>query len=226
MATSTFYLLKFIGDLYKNKKYLGNNKEDNYFVCQKVCKDLLEKTNVNVITDGLDNIPNDSVLITSNHQNFFDIIVLISLINRPIPFAAAKELMKYPILKDYIEKIGCILIDRDTKDIKVMKKQLDDIESSINNNGLILFPEGECSYKDDKVKDFKKGGFIAANKKDVYIVPTYIKYNGLKNVGRWYVPTGDINVNFMEPFKSSDLGKVNPSSLANITRDKILSLKM
>ena len=31
MATSTFYLLKFIGDLYKNKKYLGNNKEDNYF---------------------------------------------------------------------------------------------------------------------------------------------------------------------------------------------------
>lgn len=226
MATSTFYLLKFIEDLYKNKKYLGNDAITNYYICQKVCRNLLKKTKVNIEVNGLENIPNDNLLITANHQNFFDIIVLISLINKPIPFAAAKELMKYPILKDYIEKIGCVLIDRDTKDVKVMKKQLDDIENKVINNGLILFPEGECSYKDDTVKEFKKGGFIAANKNDVNIVPTYINYNGLKNMGKWYVPTGDIVVNFMKSFKSSDYGKISPSSLANITRDKVLSLKM
>ena len=202
--------MSFIIDLKRNKKYLNDDQINNYYVCQKVCKNLLDKTKVNVNVDGLSNIPEEGpTLITSNHQNFFDIILLSSIIDRPMPFAAAVELMKYPILRDYIKGI--------------------EMENVISNNGLILFPEGECNYISDEVKDFKKGGFASVKKNGCKIVPTYIKYGKLKkSLGKWYVPVEDVSISFGNSFTSMDVNnnRVTPQELATITREKVLSLKM
>lgn len=221
-------LTSLIIDLKKNEKRLTDEKENNYIVCQDVSKRLVESTNVPIIISGKENIPeNESILLISNHTSFYDIFLLISVIDRYITFAAAKELMKYPILNKYIEAINCVLIDRTTEDLKYMKEQLIEMENAIKTGGLILFPEGECNYFNGEIKDFKKGGFMAANKLDIKIVPTYIKYEDVKKIGKWYVPNDKVQVKFGEPFKPSDIKdkKVNAKYLSEYTKEKVLELK-
>ena len=221
-------LLSFIMDLKKNEKYLNDDYENNYFLCQKACKNLVENTGVNTIVNGIENIPNeDSVLIVSNHTSFYDIAALVSVIDRYVSFASAKELMKYPILNKYISGINCVLIDRKTEDLKYMKQQLLSMENAIKSGGLILFPEGECSYMNSEIKDFKKGGFVAASKYDVKIIPTYIKYSKMKNIGKWFIPVDDIEITFGKGFiPSEEFGKkVSAKILSEYTKEKVLELK-
>ena len=221
-------LATLIIDLKKNEKRLNDDKENNYFVCQEVCRRLVESSNYSLNVYGKENIiTDDNILIASNHNSFYDIFALVSTIDKPMPFAAAKELMKYPILKKYIEAVGCVLIDRQTEDLKLMKKQLQDMEEILKKGSLILFPEGECSYKSDEIKDFKKGGFMAASKYDIRIVPTYIKSDNMKNIGKWYVPNEDVDIIFGESFTPIEVfgKKVSAKKLSKYTKEKILQLK-
>lgn len=221
-------LLSLVFDFIKNEKNLNNDKENNYRICQDICKRLIEYTNVPLIVSGNDNIPKyGSILITSNHTSFFDIFALVSVIDRCMTFAAAKELMRYPILNKYISAIDCVLIDRKTEDLKYMKQQLLSMENAIKSGGLILFPEGECSYMNSEIKDFKKGGFVAASKYDVKIIPTYIKYSKMKNIGKWFIPVDDIEITFGKGFiPSEEFGKkVSAKILSEYTKEKVLELK-
>lgn len=221
-------LLSLVFDFIKNEKNLNNDKENNYRICQDICKRLIEYTNVPLIVSGNDNIPKyGSVLITSNHTSFFDIFALVSVIDRCMTFAAAKELMRYPILNKYISAIDCVLIDRKTEDLKYMKQQLLSMENALKTGGLILFPEGECSYMNSEIKDFKKGGFMAANKLDVKIVPTYIKCDEMKKIGKWFIPTNDVYITFGKAFTSKEIfdKKVSAKVLSEYTREKVLELK-
>lgn len=221
-------LLSLIYDFYKNQKYLNDDLENNYKICQNICRNVINSCDVPMIVEGVNNIPdNDSVLIAANHTSFYDIFILISCINRYMPFAAASELMKYPILNKYINSINCLLIDRNVEDLKLIKKQLLDIEEYLKNGGLILFPEGECNYLDGEIKPFKKGGFMAASKLDTMIVPTYIKTDKMKKIGKWYIPTEEVKVVFGESFKPTEVfnGKVNSTKLSKYTREKVLELK-
>ena len=221
-------LSSLIIDLKKNEKRLNDDKENNYIVCQEVCKKLIESTNVEHMVIGKENIPKDEpILITSNHTSFYDIFLLVSIIDRYTTFAAAKELMKYPILNKYISSIDCVLIDRTTEDLKYMKEQLLKMENAIKSGGLILFPEGECSYFNGDIKEFKKGGFMAASKLDVKIVPTYINYTDIKKVGKWFIPTKEVQVKFGNSFIPSKISdkRINAKFLSEYTREKVLELK-
>ncbi len=224
-----YLLLSFILDFIKNKKYLSDNIDENYKLCQDICKRLVESTKVPLSVEGLENIPKEgSLLITPNHTTFFDIIALVSCIDRTVSFAAATELEKYPILRDYIKAINCILIDRYTEDVTVMKKQLESMEDAIKDKGLILFPEGECSYLSGEIKEFKKGGFTAAKKYDTYILPTYIKSENMSHIGKWYIPKEEVKIVFGDPFKVQDVfGKrVSSKQVSEYTREKVLDLKL
>lgn len=224
-----YLLLSFILDFIKNKKYLSDNIDENYKLCQDICKRLVESTKVPLSVEGLENIPKEgSLLIAPNHTTFFDIIALISCIDRTVSFAAATELEKYPILRDYIKAINCILIDRYTEDVTVMKKQLESMENAIKGKGLILFPEGECSYLSGEIKEFKKGGFTAAKKYDTYILPTYIKSENMSHIGKWYIPKEEVKIVFGDPFKVQDVfGKrVSSKQVSEYTREKVLDLKL
>ena len=220
-------LISLISDLIKNEKNLNEDKYNNYKICHDICKKLVQNTNVPLIVNGVENIPEENpVLIISNHTSFYDIFVLVSIIERYITFAAAKELNKYPILNKYITSIDCILIDRNTEDLKLMKEQLTYMQNAVKN-GLILFPEGECSYMSDDIKEFKKGGFITANKEDVTIVPTYIHYSSVKKIGKWFVPNDEMKVIFGKSFKPSEISenKINAKFLSEYSRERVLELK-
>ena len=212
-----------IKNLLVNKKLLNDDFVNNYKVSKEVCLNTLYKTGLSINVVGLDNIPLDgSLLVACNHISFFDIILLLGVIDRPLPFAAAKELTKYPLLRDYINSLNCVLIDRYTTDRTSIKEQIKNMSETIKNTGLIVFPEGECSYNQE-VYDFKKGSFLRA--KDTKIVPTYISMPSINKIGRWVIPTSNVDVIFGNSFSIDDIDVKNAEGLANYTRDKVLELK-
>ena len=221
-------LLSLSWNLIINKDNLNSDFENNYNVCKKASEKAIKRSKVDFVTKGVNNIPLvGPTLVISNHKSFFDIFALVKAIDRPMSFAAAVELMSYPVLRDYIKSIECVLIDRNTEDLRKMKEQLQEMERIILKNGLILFPEGECSYESDEIKPFKKGGFMAAAKNNVTIVPCYINYKAMSKFGKWMVPTDETTIIFGESFRPKDeLGdKANPQRIAEYTRNKVLELK-
>lgn len=217
--------LTLVKDLYSNQKYLNDDFYNNYEVSSRVCRNTLYKSGVSVNVEGLENIPMDGpLLLAPNHISFFDIILLLGVVDRPLPFAAAQELTNYSILKRYIESLSCVLIDRHTSDFKVVKEQIKNMGDAIKNTGLIVFPEGECSYNQE-IYEFKKGSFLRV--KEANIVPTYINMPNIKKLGRWAIPTSDVDILFGKPFKVSEVFERNTTAsvVAQYTRDKVLELK-
>lgn len=228
-VNSLYFTLNAINTFNRFKKYLFHNDPvHDYRVSQVVSNEIIDSARIDFEVEGKENVDvEEPILVTSNHVGFFDIAVLCSSIEKPLPFAAAKELMDNKIINQYIEAIGSVLIDRNTEDLKIMKKQLEDMEKAISTRGLILFPEGECSYGEGDIKEFKKGGFIAAKKHDTLIVPTYIDYKDFKRIGRLIVPKKGVKVIFGESFKPSEITdkKMSAQELANYTRKKVLDLR-
>lgn len=225
---SIYVFLTFIYQMLKNKHKLNDDLVNNYLACKAFCIKTVEASKINLVVEGKENIKEDvPTLIASNHRCFFDIMMLVSVIDRAMPFAAAKELTNIPVLRDYINGIGCVLIDREETDFNKLKEELNNIDKAINNTGLILFPEGECSYYENDVKEFKKGGFMSLAKKDVVIVPTYIDSPNLTNIKKWYVPRGDVKITFGKGFIPKEVieGRVMPSKIAEYTRKKVLDLR-
>lgn len=87
-------------------------------------------------------IPTGEVLIISKHQSFLDIIMIVSVLERP-KFIMKEEILITPIIGFWAKKIGCIPIDRGKKGaaIKEMVKAVH--QSSKTRPGqLIIFPQG------------------------------------------------------------------------------------
>lgn len=204
---SCLILLKLIYELLLNyTKLTIDDYERNYEICQKICNEVIQTLGLNVKVYGENKIPkNDPFLLISNHRSFFDIIMLIATIEKPISFAVAKELCNYPILKKYIHSIRCISIDRENKDILQVKEQIENISSFLEKNALALFPEGECNYFNDEIKEFKKGGFVSAIQTNALILPAYIKIADYQHIKRWVIPKGEVKISFSSPFTPQEV---------------------
>jgi len=162
---------------------------------------------------GLENIPeNRAVLFVSNHQSNFDIAVFLSLIPGDKGYIAKSELKMVPILRQWMEKIQCLFIDR-----KDMKKSvqviLDGIKLLKAGYSMVVFPEGTRS-KGGPLGEFKAGSFKLAVKSGVPIVPVTINgsYKIMEANGNRIKP-GHINITIHEPIEVVGLNKDELSGL-------------
>ena len=78
---------------------------------------ILRVSGVKVTVRGLENIPKDSaVLYVGNHRSYFDILVGYTTVPGLMGFVAKKEMLRYPLLSDWMVNVNCLFLDRD--DIK------------------------------------------------------------------------------------------------------------
>lgn len=122
---------------------------------------------------GAENLPKDyNAVFISNHQSNFDIALFMSHVATPKGFVSKAEMAKVPLLKQWMEHIHCIFMDRSTlkgaasaivEGIKVIKE----------GHSLVIFPEGTRSQC-DKMGEFKAGSFKLATKPKVPIIPVTI----------------------------------------------------
>lgn len=125
---------------------------------------------INIV--GEENIPKGTVLFVSNHQSNFDIAVIMACIKKEKGFVAKKELLKLPLIRDWMVEMECVFLDR--SDIRASAKAITDAINILKKGqSMVVFPEGTRS-KERKMGEFKSGSFKLATKSKVPIVPITI----------------------------------------------------
>ena len=135
---------------------------------------ILKLTGSKITVKGLENIPKDqTILIISNHQSYFDIPLIMSQIPVPKGFIAKKELGKWFGIRVWMKEMQCVFMDRHN-----MRSSAEAIVQGINilKNGhsMVVFPEGTRS-KGGPTHEFKAGSFKLATKSKVPILPVTIE---------------------------------------------------
>lgn len=130
----------------------------------------------NVHTIGLENVPSDqAVLYVPNHRSYFDIVLTYVRVKRPTGYIAKKEMLRYPLLRDWMKNLHCKFLDR--HDLKAgMKMILDSIADIKSGISICIFPEGTRNRDktNQEMMPFKEGSLKIAEKSDCPIIPVAI----------------------------------------------------
>lgn len=123
---------------------------------------------------GEENVPKDrAVLYIGNHRSYFDILSTYVRVPRPTGYIAKTEMLRYPLLKDWMKNLHCLFLDRhDLK--KGMKTILEAIDKVKNGISICIFPEGTRNKENDTFLPFRDGSFKIAEKSGCPIIPMTI----------------------------------------------------
>jgi 1-acyl-sn-glycerol-3-phosphate acyltransferase len=142
-----------------------------------VAGNYLKATGSNVAVEGLENLPDGEckLCFVSNHQSFFDILVIIGYIPVLVGFLAKKELTRIPMLHGWMKGMNCVFLDRSSPHAAV--KAIDKgVKSIREGNAIVLFPEGTRS-RSPKMGSFKSGSLKLAIRAEAIIVPLTINHS-------------------------------------------------
>lgn len=174
-----FAVIGAIPKLYKAKRLekQGNLEARDLYVQKTASKwmfDHIKRTGSTVEVIGKENLPKDqTVVFISNHQGNFDIPLLMAYIDMPFGFISKVEAKKIPVVKQWMELMHCVFMDRST-----LKGSAGAIIEGIKElkagHSLVIFPEGHRS-KSDQMAEFKAPSFKLATKPGIPIVPLTIQ---------------------------------------------------
>ncbi len=123
---------------------------------------------------GKENIPKTGrIVICGNHTNMMDIPLLFCSTKRTIHFLAKDELFK-GLGKPFFYSMGCIPVNRRTKDKKSLASAIKVLEE---DKVIGIFPEGTFNKTEDIIMPFKYGAVKMASVTDSYLVPFSITGN-------------------------------------------------
>src|SRR5262249_7822847 len=119
----------------------------------------------------LENVPQESAFVyCSNHQSLLDILVLGSVLPGDFKWAAKRSLMKIPFLGWHLQLAGHVPVDRSSGS-RAAAEVIGRFEQVLRRGlPLLVFPEGTRS-EDGVLRSFKNGGFYAAVRAGVPVVP-------------------------------------------------------
>lgn len=131
-----------------------------------------------VIALGEENIPKDSgVLYVGNHRSYFDIVLTYVRVPRPTGYVAKAEMLKWPLLRDWMNNLHCLFLDR--RNIKEgLKTILIGVEKVKSGISICIFPEGTRNKTSDTFLPFHEGSFKIAERGKVPIIPMSIVNSG------------------------------------------------
>lgn len=114
--------------------------------------------------------PNKSYMLVANHTSMMDIMLMLTIIDKPFVFVGKQELEKIPLF-GFFYKRTCILVDRSSS--RSRQAVFDRAQKRINQGlSICIFPEGGVPEDELIVLDtFKDGAFRLALEHQLPIVP-------------------------------------------------------
>jgi 1-acyl-sn-glycerol-3-phosphate acyltransferase len=122
--------------------------------------------------EGLEKVPEGSVLFVSNHQSYGDIILFMMEsgdMNKQLGFVARGNLTRFPLFGPWIARVRSLLLEREDARSAVKTFKIGE-EWLRQGFSLVIFPEGTRSKSND-MADFRRGSLQLATKSGVPIVP-------------------------------------------------------
>jgi 1-acyl-sn-glycerol-3-phosphate acyltransferase len=154
---------------------LTKDRHASLWAMRAWCKASTRGLNIEVLASGLENVPPRGAFVyCSNHQSLVDILVLGSVLPGDYKWAAKRSLMKIPFLGWHLRLAGHVAVDRASGASAAADAIARFEEVLARGKPLLVFPEGTRS-EDGIVRDFKIGGFCAAVRQGVPIVPVALE---------------------------------------------------
>jgi 1-acyl-sn-glycerol-3-phosphate acyltransferase len=155
------------------------------------CKSSAKALSIDVVPEGLENVPEGAFVYASNHQSIVDVLVLGSALSGDFKWAAKRSLMKIPFLGWHLRLAGHVPVDRGHGS-RAAALVIGEFEKVLGKGKpLLIFPEGTRS-ETGALRPFKNGGFYAAVRANVPVVPVALEgtYHLMK---RGKLETGENN---------------------------------
>lgn len=113
------------------------------------------------------------VIYAANHASYIDSLLLVGVLPSSTRFVGKQELLKTPIIRTFMNKLGYVYVDRmefskGVEDTKLIDQLLRE------GHSIAIFPEGTFSYAAG-LRPFKSGAFKAAVDTQTPIVPIAIR---------------------------------------------------
>ena len=227
LITSLRFLSKFRNGIDHNRN-IGDQVEERKQILNATSTwgpKLVEHFDVNLEVEGLENIPEGTVLFVANHQGYSDIVAFCAAVKtKQFGFVAKQVLGKIPLYGPWILRIRSILIERE--DARGAVKVINEgIELLKNGYSLVVFPEGTRSLSDE-MAHFKKGSLKLATKAEVPVVPVTLSGSWRVFEEKGYIQKG-ITVRFFAhpPIDTKGLTRIEGIELAEnvdaIIRNKL-----
>ena len=150
---------------------------------------------------GVENIPDETVLVASKHQSAFETFALYYYL-KDCFFVHKRELFLIPIFGQYLFKSDMVSIDRDGG-TKTMRKMLNEVKNKLHSGkSIIIFPEGTRKIPGSK-PDYKKGfiGIYHHTKKS--ILPVALNSGLCWSKQSWVLKKGSITIKFLPTIREN-----------------------
>ncbi len=124
--------------------------------------------------EGLENIPNETFVVYSNHKSDLDVLILYVVYKRIMSAVAKDDLYKIPLLHSIMDWFKVVPLNRrdDRQGVKDLIKAMKQVESGYN---MLIFPEGGIKSREiETMIGFKAGSFKLAMKPGATISPVSI----------------------------------------------------
>lgn len=160
--------------------------------------------------DGLEHLQSGSQYIfIGNHQSYADIFLIQSSLEdadiRTL-FMVKKELFKLPLFGIVTRHMGLVPVERE-ETRQAMKAMLQAVQRLQDGNSLVIFAEGTRT-RDGDLGEFKRGGFMLAEKSKLPIVPFVI--TGTMEV----MSANDLKINRNRSCHISFLPPIEPETMS------------
>jgi len=170
-----------------------------------------------VTVKGREFIPKKGgVCFISNHDSYFDIVLLLAYCGRPFGFVAKKELILVPLLDIWIYMLGGLFIDR-----KNIRKAVSTINRGVKRikagGGMIIFPEGHRS-RGRGLLPFHPGSLKLATMANAPIIPVAIKDSSEVLEKHNRVIGAKVGISFLQPI---DTASLPPGDRKQVLSDRI-----
>ena len=157
---------------------LTKDHRASLWAMKRWCKSSARGLHLDVEATGLENVPTDGAYVyASNHQSLLDILVLGAVLPGDYKWAAKRELLSIPFLGWHLKLSGHVPVERGGGP-KVAAQVIKRFQEVLGRGKpLLIFPEGTRS-EDGVLKEFKMGGFYAAVRAGVPVVPVALEGAG------------------------------------------------
>ena len=194
-------------------------------IVRRWARRLLFLSGAKVKVTGLENIPEGRTCVfASNHQSFYDILVLLGYLDKPHALLAKASIGKVPLLRLWMKEIHCVYVDRANmkSGIEAINKMIEVIQSGYS---AIIFPEGTRS-KTGEIGEFKGGAFKVAQKTGAPVIPVALDGTGaLYERNHYWIKPGKVNLAILPPIETEGMGRAEFKELPSKTQQLVAEAK-
>ena len=183
---------------------------------------LVRASGLPVLVRGLENFPQEPVMVVANHSSYLDSFLLFAMLPEGLCFVAKRDLAEHPIIGPLLRAYGMRFVERDDAERGVRdSRELSRVAE--HGESLVFFPDGTFT-RAPGLLPFHMGAFVICAAAGMPVLPVAVR--GTRSVlrdGDWLPRRGVIQIIVGPLFRPQGKDWAAAVELRNRARAEILA---